>query len=843
MAENLGKLITLTGTVIALTMRNPLHPESFMLSFKLRSKLLLAFFVITIFSAGITTAFSIFFFSEKIEQEAFANSLKNLKAAELVFHHRQERIEDTVRFLAQDDRLLRAALLNVKQKQQEYLDNFIRATRFDQIAVFDKNGQLSAQSTRKHLRDSPLLQDFSTSALLEAAKAGETLGSLENIGTAETPLLVFSAAAPLLTLSVPPRIGGIVLIRQVINDDIDFIDAMQRVISGKVVIFAAAQPVAFSGDMPELDPAVYRQLMQGINRYEVVDMTRGGYLGQYATVHDHWGKSLAVMAVRISADSYVDTADAAMFRLTFIMAGCVLIAFGFGALLAQGIIIPVRKLLEGVDRLTRGDLNHVIAMRNNDELGALAHAFNSMAGQLSSFFQMLKNTVDTLTRVSTALSAEKNLENLLQLLVCEARGVCDAHGGTLYTMERHDDEKHDPNAHTYFNRRIVCTEKGLDIHEVNISFQDTYPDLAQFNTRLKISDDDLIVPLMDRNNRPIGVLQLSKAESAQPNQAAFTRDQIEIVRALASQATVAIENAKNYETIKRQNEAFARFVPSEFLKHLGRRAVEDIRLGDAMRTEMAVLFSDIRNFTNFAELSEPEKIFHFLNDYLRAIGPCITENDGFIDKYIGDAIMALFSGGLRSPSEDALFAALCMLEKLNLFNAERIKRAELPIRIGIGIHVGPLVLGTIGFKSRMESTVIGDTVNLASRVESLTKAYGINLGITDATLAQLHNCHDLYLREIDTVQVKGRENPSVIYEVFNADAEQLKQEKLQGLETYTQALNLYKQGQWQDAEALFSKLHARYEHEKLYYVYLQRCRHFILDPPESWHGVMRLEEK
>jgi class 3 adenylate cyclase len=259
---------------------------------------------------------------------------------------------------------------------------------------------------------------------------------------------------------------------------------------------------------------------------------------------------------------------------------------------------------------------------------------------------------------------------------------------------------------------------------------------------------------------------------------------------------------------------------------------------------MSVLFSDIRSFTTLSETMTPEENFYFLNDYLKLIGPCITRYEGFIDKFIGDGIMALFPGHCVSIADDALSSALCMLEKLKEFNEYRRHLKKPAVSVGIGIHTGPLTLGTIGFASRIETTVIGDTVNLASRIESLTKHYGITIGITSTTLQALKMKDSLLIREIDTVQVKGKEEAITVYEIFNADSESVKATKLKTLERYSSAIACYKQGRWDDALCLFHELESQMDNDRVINIYLQRCYVFKANPPGSeWVGVTRLDEK
>ena len=213
------------------------------------------------------------------------------------------------------------------------------------------------------------------------------------------------------------------------------------------------------------------------------------------------------------------------------------------------------------------------------------------------------------------------------------------------------------------------------------------------------------------------------------------------------------------------NIAYGRFVPHEFLRFLERESIVDVNLGDQVQRDMTVLFSDIRSFTSLSEKMTPQENFNFLNAYLGRVSPVIRQYNGFIDKYIGDALMALFP--MRA--EDALQAAITMQQEVSRYNRHRQAQADKPINIGIGLHTGSLMLGTIGETERMESTVISDAVNLASRMEGVTKMYGTTIVISQDTLFNLDQPTLYHFRYLDRVQVKGKKEPISVFEIFNGD--------------------------------------------------------------------------
>lgn len=196
-----------------------------------------------------------------------------------------------------------------------------------------------------------------------------------------------------------------------------------------------------------------------------------------------------------------------------------------------------------------------------------------------------------------------------------------------------------------------------------------------------------------------------------------------------------------------------RFVPEQFLKNLDKENILQVKKGDAKSLNMAVLFTDIRGFTSLSETVGTSETFAFLNRYLEIMEPIIESKGGFIDKFIGDAIMALFV-----EPEKALEAAIAMMKATK----EQILPDGSRLKTGIGIHFGELILGTVGSENRLETTVIGDTVNLASRIESLTKQYSAEILVSADVIKQLSNKNYKW-KEIDSVTVKGKSKPVSLF--------------------------------------------------------------------------------
>jgi len=274
------------------------------------------------------------------------------------------------------------------------------------------------------------------------------------------------------------------------------------------------------------------------------------------------------------------------------------------------------------------------------------------------------------------------------------------------------------------------------------------------------------------------------------------------------------------------NKAYERFVPNQFLHFLEKSSIIDVELGDQVQLEMSVLFSDIRDFTTLSESMTPEDNFRFINSYLSRMEPVINQNNGFIDKYIGDAIMALFSGD----ADHAVIAGIAMLQGLVEYNQNRANFGCGPIQIGIGINTGTLMLGTVGGQNRMDGTVISDAVNLASRVESLTKNYGVALLITHPTYSRLKNPSQYAIRTLDTVKVKGKSEAVTVYEVFDADGLEIKEGKLATLELFAEALAIYSEGKFAEAARLFSECWRQNQGDRVAKIYWERCQSALATP-------------
>ena len=286
--------------------------------------------------------------------------------------------------------------------------------------------------------------------------------------------------------------------------------------------------------------------------------------------------------------------------------------------------------------------------------------------------------------------------------------------------------------------------------------------------------------------------------------------------------------------------AYGRFVPHDFISLLEMPSIIDVKLGENQERDMTVLFADIRSFTALSENMTPPENFAFINTYLGKISPAIRRNNGFIDKYIGDAVMALFP---RS-SSDGVRAAIDMQKEVNIYNQQRQKNGLFPIAIGIGLHAGNLMLGTIGERERMESTVIADAVNLASRLEGLTKVYGAGIIVSGAIIDRLDDPKKYNYRFVDRVTVKGKRNAVSVFEVYDTETEQSIVLKQQTAEVFQEALNFYYQQKFVAAQKVFQNILQINPEDRVAMLYFKRSRKYrMYGAPDGWSGVETSTEK
>lgn len=279
------------------------------------------------------------------------------------------------------------------------------------------------------------------------------------------------------------------------------------------------------------------------------------------------------------------------------------------------------------------------------------------------------------------------------------------------------------------------------------------------------------------------------------------------------------EQKRAIEKERSMADAFARFVPKQFLTHLGKEHIEDVALGDAVERKMAVLFSDIRSFTKLSETMSPRENFAFLNSYLKRVGPIVRRHNGFIDKYIGDAVMALFP----EKADDALRAAIDMQAELREFNHHRLKKNYEPVKIGVGLHSGTLYLGTIGEAERMDSTVISDTVNVASRIEHLTKKLGAAVLMSGDFFAKIPDGTTLNTRYLGKLPIRGKKERIDIHEIVDGQSEYIVSLHKDTLADFNHGILAFYANHYAEAAEDFARVLERNPADRVAQLYAEQC--------------------
>ncbi len=284
-----------------------------------------------------------------------------------------------------------------------------------------------------------------------------------------------------------------------------------------------------------------------------------------------------------------------------------------------------------------------------------------------------------------------------------------------------------------------------------------------------------------------------------------------------------IENT-NQRLIK-TNKIFQRFVPVEFINLIGKKCITDINAGDSAQEKITIMFCDIRSFTKLSQNMQPKEVFDFLNSFLKEVGPVIRKHNGFIDKYLGDGIMALFS----RCSSDAVKCALEMSDVLREFNKKNEQFNIKVIRTGTGIHTGDSILGTIGEDERIETTVISDAVNLSSRLEDLTKTYGVEIIISEQLYLEVKDKINATARYLDEVIIKGTDYKLKIYEVITNGKSTLSQLKIKNKEKFESAVHLMNKNQYKEAHKIFSEIASDCSDDYPAKYHMAQCKQFIQD--------------
>lgn len=293
-------------------------------------------------------------------------------------------------------------------------------------------------------------------------------------------------------------------------------------------------------------------------------------------------------------------------------------------------------------------------------------------------------------------------------------------------------------------------------------------------------------------------------------------------------------------TKRHLTQLFGQYVPKELVNKMSMRP-ENFALEGESR-EMTVLFSDVRNFTTISEGMLPKELTKLMNEYMTPMTYVIQKHRGTIDKYIGDAIMAFWGAPLRDDehARNAVLAALEMQATIGKLRPQFIEKGWPEIRIGVGVNTGVMRVGNMGSEFRMAYTVMGDAVNLGSRLEGITKQYGVEIIVGEKTRRTIS---DILFRELDRVRVKGKDKPVIIYEPIGLEA-QIDETVKEELVLFNVALNLYRDMSWDAAEQQLLELQKTYADKYIYQLYLERICYLRKEPPSpGWDGVFKFTTK
>jgi class 3 adenylate cyclase len=305
---------------------------------------------------------------------------------------------------------------------------------------------------------------------------------------------------------------------------------------------------------------------------------------------------------------------------------------------------------------------------------------------------------------------------------------------------------------------------------------------------------------------------------------AFSPHRLEFLKLLSGQIAIAIKNASLYQNLTEAydqqvqlKDAYSKFVPMDFLNFLGKDSILDIKLGDQIQEVVTVMFIDIVDYTSMSEKMTPKENFDFINGSLRRLGPALRKYGGVISQFMGDGAMAIF----KDEPDKALLAGIEMQKTLHEYNLERQPKDRKPIRIGVGIHTGKVMLGIIGEQMRMDQNVISDAVNIASRVQDLTRVYDTRIMLTGTSKSMLKNSTDFTIRNLGKTSIKGRKKRIEIYECLDGLEENQIRLKVETGVTFNNAINQYYKQQYDVAIAGFEKVIRVNPYDKAAILYIQ----------------------
>jgi predicted ATPase/class 3 adenylate cyclase len=532
---------------------------------------------------------------------------------------------------------------------------------------------------------------------------------------------------------------------------------------------------------------------------------------------DRSGMMLSAFARELAADFYSDHGRDQVARWYLTSA-----VEKWTALGADGKVDQLTKKHRGLLHPTRTD-------RTSLDAAGLLDATNAIVGELG-LDELLKRLLSTVARET---GAERGLlfvnegETRAPRVLLDAHEVTTLAEGTSVTESR-------PYA-TSVVRYVERTDRPVLITDTLKSVHGDDPHLRAAGVR-----SVLCVPIARRDVlRAIVYLESAVAGAFRPAHVAK-------LRMLSAHVATALENSQLVhrleDALTSQTDltfAQSRFVPEQFLQALGRDNLVAIEAGEAVARDMTLLYSDIRGYTQINEDLDPRHGIGFLNDYLRHMEPPIVAHGGFVNSYVGDAIIAAFDQG----PDSGLRAALAMRRAERKLASERRARGLEPVRTGIAVHTGNVVVGVFGGVNQLRYGFVGDAINLTSRLEGLTRDYG-SLLISESVRAQLEEPAAYDLRRVGRFRVVGRTEPVTVWEVFDEDEDKVRSLKRMTVAKHDAALEAFEAGRMCEAIAGFEDQVRQVPGDKVAAAYAAHCRGLLdCGVPECWDGVITVDHK
>ncbi|HLF46271.1 MAG TPA: adenylate/guanylate cyclase domain-containing protein [Chitinophagaceae bacterium] len=439
---------------------------------------------------------------------------------------------------------------------------------------------------------------------------------------------------------------------------------------------------------------------------------------------------------------------------------------------------------------------------------------------------------------------------IAQLTLEQATHSVSSHSGVIVLWDEQEKKLIIPatTGEQLFDDENLRNNAGL-LLKIGLSGQsEIMNDLQLLKEKGIIKEDvhSLMYAAMKVKRRIMGAIILSGKDADQ-----FSAANLKLLVTLALQSSAAIESALLYEknirearereeAILKIHEVTKKFVPHEFIRSLGKEKLTDVKLGDQAEKIVTVLFTDIRDFTTHSEKMTPEENFRFVSSFNARLGPIIRSNNGFINQYLGDSIMAIFP----EDPEDALQAAIQMQKAVQELNRERIAGGLPEIRAGIGMHTGSLIMGITGDEDRLDAATISDTVNSAARIESLTKYYKSPLLLSNDTLLHLKEENQFHFRNLGSVRLKGKHKLLTIIECIDGYNQADLEKKIKTLSPFKEAMNCYHEQQFENAILIFQSILTIDNSDQTVKFFLENASKYYQEGvPENWTGAEEMASK